>query len=244
MKKGFCYSRNETDSAIRVESLNPSWFYNWNTQRTDSVDNKIPFIPMVWGKGSLNFSERITTLQNLPENYDKVLLGFNEPDHKNQSNMSVDKAIELWPQLESFGLRLGSPATAKNPLNKNSWLEQFMKKVKTLNLRVDFICIHWYAPPNPASLLRLVDGVWEKWNKPIWITEFAVADWKAQTMTKYTHEEVQNFMKTIIPELEKRNYVERYTWKTRNTTDKYMATSALFNNDGSLTQLGNLYKSL
>lgn len=243
MKKGFCYSRRETDSGDKVNSVDANWFYNWNTQRTEGVDNKIPFIPMVWGKGSLNFKERIQTLENLPESYEKVLLGFNEPDHKSQSNMSVDKAIELWPRLENFGIKLGSPATAKNPLNKDSWLEQFMTRIQLENLRVDFICIHWYAPPNPDSLLRLVDGVWEKWGKPIWITEFAVADWKTKTMTKYTHEQVQNFMKTVIPELEKRDYVERYTWKTRTNSDIYMSTSTIFNDDGSLTELGKIYKS-
>ena len=31
------------------------------------------------------------------------LLGFNEPDMASQSNMSVQQALDLWPQLEPSG---------------------------------------------------------------------------------------------------------------------------------------------
>jgi hypothetical protein len=29
-----------------------------------------------------------------------MILGFNEPDSKAQSNLSVERAIEVWPKLE------------------------------------------------------------------------------------------------------------------------------------------------
>ena len=41
-----------------------------------------------------------------------VLLGFNEPDRSDQSNMTVEEAIALWPQLVQKSNRLGSPAVA------------------------------------------------------------------------------------------------------------------------------------
>ena len=41
-----------------------------------------------------------------------MLLGFNEPDLAEQANMTVEKALELWPRLEATGMRLGSPAVA------------------------------------------------------------------------------------------------------------------------------------
>jgi hypothetical protein len=37
--------------------------------------------------------------------------------------------------------------------------------------------------------------------------------------------------------------VERYCWKTRTLSDPNMGSSSLFNDDGSLTDLGVLYKS-
>jgi hypothetical protein len=44
--------------------------------------------------------------------------------------------------------------------------------------------------------------------------------------------------------MEARPFVERYTWKTRDTSDTKMGTSALFTVDGALTELGQLYKSI
>ena len=38
----------------------------------------------------------------------KVLLGFNEPDMAGQADMSVAEALELWPRLQSTGLRLAA----------------------------------------------------------------------------------------------------------------------------------------
>ena len=45
-----------------------------------------------------------------------ALLGFNEPNHTEQSNMDAKYAAALWPQLEAvadeYGLRLGAPSAA------------------------------------------------------------------------------------------------------------------------------------
>jgi len=44
--------------------------------------------------------------------------------------------------------------------------------------------------------------------------------------------------------LDARSYVERYSWKTRSTEDPHMGTSAIFNDDGSLTALGQIYSNI
>ena len=38
--------------------------------------------------------------------------------------------------------------------------------------------------------------------------------------------------------------MEKYTWKTRTTEDANMGTSALFNDDGTLTALGRVYAAI
>ena len=48
-----------------------------------------------------------------------------------------------------------------------------MSKIKDNNYRVDFIAIHWYAPPNADSFLKLIDDLYNMYQLPIWITEFA-----------------------------------------------------------------------
>lgn len=219
MKKG-CVLKN-SESSDKVDSLNVSWYYTWNNKKIPNV--KVPFVPMVWGKNSV-----------IPYSSD-IILVLNEPDRPDQSNITVIEALNIWNSVNAT--KKGSPATAANAL-KSPWFIEFMNSAKP-----DFICIHWYGPPNVNSLLKLVDGLHEKYGLPIWITEFAVAQWDT-TKPMYTLQEVKAFMRNIIPELESRKYVERYAWKTRDPSDPYMGTSALFDSNGQLTELGKLYSEI
>lgn len=220
MKKGAVLKN--TESAKKLESLNVSWYYTWNMKPIQNTE--LPFVPMIWGKNS-----------SLPKNSQDILLILNEPDRPDQSNVTVNEAVTIWNSANAT--LKGSPATAANPL-KSPWFTEFMTLTKP-----DFICIHWYGPPRPESLLKIVDGLYAKYSLPIWITEFAVAQWDT-TKPVYTIEQVSEFIRNVIPELEKRDYVERYAWKTRDTTDFVMGTSALFDSVGNLTEIGKLYSQI
>ena len=75
------------------------------------------------------------------------LLGANEPDHVEQSNISVEEAIEEWPILMKTGARLGSPATTDF-----NWLYRFIDECDVRNYRVDYVVIHAYwGGKNPSS---------------------------------------------------------------------------------------------
>lgn len=212
-----------TDSASKVALVNPSWYYTWGLNEIPGVHN-IPFVPMVWGKGG-----------NVDDRTFDMVIAINEPDRPDQSNMTVDEALKVWNSLKAKWR--GSPATAGNAL-KSPWFSEFMSRAKP-----DCICIHWYGPPHPESLLDIVDGLWAKYALPIWITEFAVAQWNPMK-PMYTVDQVSDFMKTILPELEKRPHVQRYAWKTRSTSDISMGTSALYHDDGTLTDLGHIYSAM
>ncbi len=232
-KKGFVYSSKDDTAPMKIYSLKPSWYYNWGPKPTVGIED-IPFTPMIWS--AKNAKDK--SLVNSFISYNKQeLLGFNEPDRADQSNMTVDEAIDLWSGLVNTRRRIGSPATSSNATVAGGWFDLFMQR----NPKVDFIAIHWYASPKPDSLLNIVDTLHSKYNLPIWITEFAVADWKIPN--KYTTNQVADFMKQIIPELEKREYVEKYSWKTRTISDPNMGSSSLFYDDGSLTDLGKLYST-
>jgi hypothetical protein len=185
---------------------------------------------MKWGKG--------TILHMTPEMNE--LLGFNEPDGDAQSNLTPQQALSLWGEITASGKRIGSPATAASPTKPNSWLSQF----QALGGQFDFVCLHWYAPPNATSFLKWLDEVHAQYQKPIWVTEFAVADWFGKSPGGYPVEDVKAFMDLACRGMEARPFVERYTWKTRDTSDTKMGTSALFTVDGALTELGQLYKSI
>jgi Glycosyl hydrolase catalytic core len=225
-KKGFVYDLTDPNFVSKLMSVNPKWYYTWGLHGSSQVD--LPFTPMAWGKGSL------------PSVHSPIMLGFNEPDGAAQSNLTVQQALSLWPTVVAQGDRIGSPATAGNPVTTGSWLEQFMAE----SPKVDFICVHWYAPPNASSFLKEIDAIYAKYQKPIWITEFAVADWSGKFPGGFAPNLVQEFMSEACTGLDARSYVERYSWKTRTPEDTHMGTSAIFNDDGSLTTLGKLYASI
>jgi hypothetical protein len=239
-KKGIAMATKDDQAWERLESLELSWFYNWKPWHKSGKPEPIDFIPMVWGlRGN-----SVATCEELAADHEAGrythLLGFNEPDGEKQADLSVAEALEAWPMLESTHLRLGSPGTVHAD---NEWMLPFMKGVEDRDLRVDFICVHWYGGPNVAQFIRKLEKIHELYDRPIWITEFAIGDWKAKTVeeNRYPPKTVYKFMKEALDALEDLDFVERYAWFAAGPDHPALGTSALFHNDGSLTKLGKLF---
>jgi hypothetical protein len=234
-KKGIGIADLSPAGAARVRALNVAWYYTWSPRPIPGLTGP-EFVPMAWGKAN---ELAAVGNQRVP-----VMLGFNEPDNRNQSNIDADDAASRWSDVQSHAARVGSPAPAN--LN-NGWLDEFMNRANSQGLRVDFVAIHLYGPPRPDWYLQRVDEVWQKYHKPIWITELGVADWHARGRpgaNRFSPESVLACMQALLPELEKRSYVERYAWFGAgkfSLTHEQVRTSALFNADGSLTPLGQFY---
>jgi hypothetical protein len=175
------------------------------------------------------------------------LLGFNEPDQAGQANLSVDEVIELWPQLESTQLRLGSPAVAW----LNDWIREFMQKATQKKLKVDFIAIHYYRSPNNENVLdeleQYLTDVYEEFQLPIWLTEFGAPDcytlgWCGQA-TPLQQNEVDRYVVEVIEMLENHPYVERYAWFVDRPQSGF-ELSALFTETQKISQTGLIYQSV
>lgn len=239
--KGASNGGSDALSFRQIKGLNPDWYYTWQATRTYTGK---PFVPMIKdGRRLLQQDALGFVNRELSQTKTANLLGFNEPDHPLQANMSVDEAVRLWPLLQTTGLRLGSPATI-SPDAK--WLDQFMLRVKRENLRVDFMTMHCYAWPDTADFLRKVARLHDKYQRPVWVTEYAVADWNVSKTHKneFTRPMVEKFMRETVAGMRKLPYVERFAWKNRPINDPQMGTSSLFKLDGTLTSTGKLYASL
>ena len=72
------------------------------------------------------------------------------------------------------------------------------------------------------------------YKKPIWITEFAPADWKAGPgkPNRFSEEQIEHFMREVLPALNKLPYVERYAWFSSSPESPQLGVSALFDKDG------------
>lgn len=141
-----------------------SWFYDWGAGAESTLDYE--YIPMRhnrWWDSWENIGSRRET---------SALLGLNEPDHADQSDLSPENAIEMWPEMLKSGLRLGSPAP--DCINKQ-WLKDFLRLADELNYRVDFVATHMYWDnQNPYNLARTISDLCQNTygGRPMWITEW------------------------------------------------------------------------
>ncbi len=240
-KKGFGVV-TQPDQSRQLEALKVRWFYTWGVGSSKDIPAGIEFIPMIWGWRDGPAQDRLFEDLTAKSRSGTLhtLLGFNEPDGKDQANLPVDLALEKWPQLVATGLRLGSPACVHPD---GPWMSDFMAAVKKRNLRVDFVTVHWYGEPNAAEFLSLLDRVYHLYDRPIWITEFAPADWHAGLgrPNRFSKEQVEAFMRDVVPALMKLPYVERFAWFSSSPDSPELGISALFDAKGELTPLGRLY---
>ena len=136
---------------------------------------------MIWGAADVN-----AAALNQAKQAGSTLLGFNEPDNQNQSNMTVTQALSLWPQLMATGMTLGSPAVAANAATPGSWLSQFMKGATARRYPVNFIAVHWYGANFATStavsqLESYLQAIYALYRLPLWLTEFALVNWSTNT---------------------------------------------------------------
>jgi len=244
------------DNGPKVESLDVSWNYSWGNTIAPTQPNDVEFTPMSWGGGGLkNIDLKKKFSAQIKSGKFKRYLGFNEPDKKEQSNMHFMKAIELWPMLMELGIPLCSPSCA-NPegINDNSvqgvagtWMKDFMKEADKRNYRVDYIGVHWYGGSNVKNFKDKMKRIYKKYgSRPLLVTEFAPADWKAKTPNKnrISPKKVLTFMKDVLPWMEEQDWILGYAWFPFGIDTPQGTSSALFRKDGSLTACGEYYKSI
>lgn len=183
----------------------------------------------------------------------------------NGTNITRPASVEeAWQSFMDSGLRIGSPATAIAPPYCNgsitmngidgadNWWYDFMDLMKTHSedgWDYDFVAIHCYdAGCDAKSFLKMVDDTHEMTGKPVWITEFGVAEWNENRRwsggNEETKQQVMEFMMEVLEGLEERDFVERYAWFPFNPNDAYGGASGIFDYEtGELTELGKIYAS-
>lgn len=180
--------------------FNTGWFYNWGLGDS-SVDNE--FVAMQWGPYWPTFDPYVETLKTKPDV--THLLAFNEPDGKEQANMTMDQILNSWPKLMKTGLRLGSPAFVRADS-----LYVFMDKALARGYRVDYMCLHSYEKRTGDNYVNSIyKPLWDKYHIPIWVTEFSYgANWNttsSDNLLNYIERQ-----KDFVQKMDATPFVERY----------------------------------
>jgi hypothetical protein len=153
------------------DTFRDNWFYNWGSGGEESVSypNR-EFVPMQWGKW--NVSEKIEALKTQRDV--THLLGFNEPDHTDQSDMTVAECLALWPKLQEAGLRLGAPSILDRTM-----LMEFLDSCVVRGYRVDYLSLHNYGKITGTNYINnVVKPLYDKYKIPVWVTEYSYgANW-------------------------------------------------------------------
>jgi hypothetical protein len=245
-KRGIGYGYHSVADMNNVKS-GISWWYNWYF-RPDSTlqgifpDKEVAFVPMIWG-GNFKVNEIIGQIPTGA----KYLLGFNEPNFKEQSNLTPQMAAEIWPQLEQIAhqknLKIVGPAVnycggcvdipgTDKDNDPTAYLDAFFAACPTC--QVDYIAVHWYSCYRSA--LEWYIGLFKKYGKPIWLTEFAC--WEGNP----TLEAQTKYMQEAVDYLESDPDVFRYAWFTGRSETPNI--SLFTNTSGQLSSLGQLYINL
>lgn len=212
-----------------------TWYYNWGSSPTvdplnaDKKTYNQEYVPEKWGAGGL--WDGVYKIQEASH-----LMGYNEPDHSEQSNVSVEKAIEEWPLMMQTGMRLGSPATTNY-----SWLYNFMDKCKKLNYRVDYVVVHAYWGGMSASQwYNDLKAIHDRTGRPLWIKEWNNgANWTKENWPSTQAEQYAKQLRdltAIVHMLDTCSFIERYSiynW----VEDKRM----IIDKNGKLTPAGRMY---
>jgi len=180
------------------------------------------------------------------------LLAFNEPNFLEQANMTPSEVVAIWPTIEQiaddFNLEIVSPAVnfcgecvTENDTNYTSpfdYLDDFFEQCP--NCRVDHIAVHSYM--NTIEALSWYINEFKKYNRPIWVTEFA--GWEENGNIESVEDQI-NYMISAVDYLESESSVFRYSWFIgRNNGINNYPYIDILDNDGALTQLGETYKKM
>jgi hypothetical protein len=220
-----------------------TWYYTWSTTHSGiSAPNGVGFVPMIWGPGSVTTQALAQAKAAGP-----YLLGFNEPDLASQSNMSVDSALSLWPQLMSTGQTLGSPSVASGGSTAGGWLDRFMSGAAGKGYRVDFITLHWYGADfntvNAVNQLRsYIQAVYDRYHKPIWLTEYALIKFASGGSTFPTQDQQAAFVTASAKMLAGLSFVQRYAWFALPASDTADSTG-LFRSGPQVTAVGRAFEA-
>jgi len=202
-----------------IQLVDYEWYYNWSP--TPYCPNAgVPFVPMVHG-----------SFKTLPPNLYQpgALLTFNEPD---ATGLTVDTALDLWPELEETGRKLSSPATTATPRG-TSWLAEFMVRAVARDLRVDFLAAHWYGA-NPTDLVNYLTSLSARYDLPIWLTEFCCYGGSVMDNAR--------FARTVGPRLAELPFLSRVGWfANRSVAGGYEGAGLV--SSGGVTMVGSAYRA-
>ncbi|MFH1497880.1 MAG: cellulase family glycosylhydrolase [Verrucomicrobiota bacterium] len=251
-KRGLCANKLSPED---IKALEPGvgWWYSWYHETNDGVrGSPMQFIPMIWDEAP----DRLTGAENFLRRSPKppLLFAINEPNLTGQANLAPQDAVESWNKISRLAKSRGIPLIGPHmaigaPGNEivNGW-DPIQNKRRNLSYMIDWMdAFFHYVDPATVDGLGLhaygnihelkwsVGELHKKYNKPVWMTEFAWWD------AKDTAEEAA-YMIEALDFLERDPRVAGYAWfKERMGRGPTKLNLLEEGKPGELTKLGKIY---
>lgn len=244
-KRGLAWIAPVADEdALRLLAPGVSWWYSWGTEAPSSWhpwfaqrrNGNVRFAAMSWGK----WGDGPVTVPD----YATALLGFNEPNRRDQANMSPEKAARWWPELEKCARQHNIPLVLPSyndgdpgGISPDAWFDRFFKAYP--GAHYDGVAVHAYKR-HANEVKSMVTQVAQRFRKPVWLTEFACMgnDDRAKV----------DFMRDLLPWLDRSPQVATYAWfgilgtpRPRDKQDWLGDTFLVNSSTRQLSELGKLY---
>lgn len=209
-KRGLAYNE-----ASLCKSLGSKFGFGYNWGQVENNDIGAPFIPMMHGPTKATSAEWLANVDKAVKKGSKAVMGFNEPDHQQQANLSPAAACAAWkeymnpiasshPSVKILG---PSVTNSGSPNMGLAWLSSFHEVCP--DAIVHATNIHFYDIYEPATIERFkahVEKAASLYNLPVWITEFGLNPGSA------TQEQAASFLKEAMAYLDASDKVQGYSW--------------------------------
>ncbi|XP_076461547.1 uncharacterized protein LOC143294033 [Babylonia areolata] len=246
-KKGVAFSSYNYHCDDLNVLNNIVWWYDWN--QTPYYHHKVgncsgPMnqrhrVPMVWG-----WRHGVDYPLWFHNDTSRYVLGFNEPNHRGQSNLTPQEAAEAWKVVQARADRqkqlLVSPSAIKCTSGSSNcmmsgvqWFTEFFHACS--GCRVDHVATHYYTC-EVGRVLDYLEELHQRFQRPVWLTEVACPT--------HSYSQALIFMQELLPRLENTPYVYRYAWYASRVRGGGAAThedSLMHTHSSTFTTLGSYY---
>lgn len=235
-------------------AFNAKWNYNWGPNAPANQPNNVVLNPMQWGNFNWTYNTGSGPIWQRTSAWRKrgdgmILMGFNEPDRTDQSNIAVANAVNLWPQM----MALNQPLVGPSPADDGTWLTAFTTDAKNRGFRWEYTAIHAYPGPggNSNGLIGKIQSYFDDYDLPVWLTEFSFVDWEKNQ--SWSEEDCYQTLAEFLWRAENLTALRKYALFVFTEDDEYpqppnsytnispAPRSNSYDKSGNLTAFGKLY---
>ncbi|EKM59670.1 uncharacterized protein PHACADRAFT_192050 [Phanerochaete carnosa HHB-10118-sp] len=197
-------SENDPSSLANVISDNTGYLYTWSPWTPTSDILGLQFAAMLWGPSQQSVWDQLVV-----PGYAYVALALNEPDEPSQLNMDPSSAAAYWKQevnpRTGMGYDIWGPAVTSSDRGEQ-WMDNFLAACGG-GCTFSHDALHYYDT-DPQGLISYVEHWYQKYGRPIVITEFACQNFGGGAQADM--DQIWNFYTTVIPWLMSQDYVEAF----------------------------------